>query len=211
MARGLLLSVTCLVAAWAAMLPRTLPAEEPTAPKIIASASDPGPVVVRLKKDDSSVVIRSAEELVARSNKPDSAKDSAVQKATEAELVKRLKVESIDWSKQMLLAVQGHPSRGEMGVIKFDPPVIEGKILLVSWKQENHVTRAAYQGPPTGFALLERYEGEVNFRPGRMTNSLGMSLLLLPAGKFLMGAPKGEQDRLDEELQHEVEITQPFY
>src|SRR5262249_2819186 len=57
----------------------------------------------------------------------------------------------------------------------------------------------------------ERFEGEVNFRPGRMTNSLGMSLLLLPPGKFLMGSPKGEADRLDEELQHEVEITQPFY
>jgi formylglycine-generating enzyme required for sulfatase activity len=211
MSRGLLLSVTCLVAAWAAMLPRALHAEEPTAPKIIASASDPGPVVVRLMTDDSSVAIRSAEELVAHSNKPDFAKDSAVQKATEAELVKRLKVESIDWSKQMILVVQGHPSRGEMGVIKFDPPVIEGKILLVSWKQENHVTRAAYQGPPTGFALLERYEGKVNFRPGRMTNSLGISLLLIPGGKFLMGSPKGEEDRLDEELQHEVEVTEPFY
>src|SRR5262249_10568751 len=41
--------------------------------------------------------------------------------------------------------------------------------------------------------------------------SLGMNLLLIPRGKFLMGSPKGEEDRLDEELQHEVEITQPFY
>src|SRR5262249_3086042 len=96
MSRSLLLAVTCLVAPWAALLPLTLRAEEPTAPKILASASDPNPVLVRLKKEDSSVVIRSAEELVAHSSKPDSAKDPAAQKAAEAELVKRLNVESID-------------------------------------------------------------------------------------------------------------------
>jgi sulfatase modifying factor 1 len=38
-----------------------------------------------------------------------------------------------------------------------------------------------------------------------------MNLLLIPRGKFLMGSPKSEKDRLDDELQHEVEITQPFY
>src|SRR5262249_15725267 len=42
-------------------------------------------------------------------------------------------------------------------------------------------------------------------------NSLGMKLVLVPAGKFLMGSPKDEQDRLDDEEQHEVEITQRFY
>src|SRR5262249_52646803 len=42
-------------------------------------------------------------------------------------------------------------------------------------------------------------------------NSLGMKLVLIPASKFLMGSPKDEPDRLDDEQQHEVEITQPFY
>src|SRR5262249_23478156 len=149
MSRSLLLAVTCLVAAWTALLPLTLRAEEPMAPKILASASDPDPVLVRLKKDDSSVVIRSADELLAHSAKPDSAKDPAAQKAAEAELAKRLKVESIDWSKQMVLAVQGHPTRGSSGAIKFGPPILEGKILVLPWKQENRGGRAAYQGPPT--------------------------------------------------------------
>src|SRR5262245_23911966 len=211
MSRRLLLCVTGLVAVWAATLSMTLRAEEPAELKIIASAGDPEPVLVRLKKDDSGVVIRTAEELVAHSNKPDSAKDPAAQKAAEAELVRRLKVGGIDWGKQMVLAVQGHPGRGEFGIIKFDPPIIEGKVLRVSWKQENHVARAVYRGPPTGFALLERVEGEVSFVPQSMANSLGMNLLLIPRGQFLMGSPKGEEDRLDEELPHEVEITQPFY
>jgi formylglycine-generating enzyme required for sulfatase activity len=211
MSRSLLPSVTCLVVGWAALLPGTLRAEEPAAPKILASASFSGPVLVQLKKDASGLVIRSAEELVAHSGKPDSAKDPAVQKATEAELAKRLKVESIDWTKQMVLAVRGRPTQGEFGAIKFDPPVLDGKTLLASWKQENHVYRAVYEGPPTGFALLERFEGDVTFLPGSMTNSLGMNLLLIPRGKFVMGSPKGEEDHLDEELQHEVEITQPYY
>jgi len=45
-----------------------------------------------------------------------------------------------------------------------------------------------------------------------LTNSIGMKLVRVPAGKFLMGAPRDEKDRkADEGPQHEVEITSPFY
>jgi formylglycine-generating enzyme required for sulfatase activity len=44
-----------------------------------------------------------------------------------------------------------------------------------------------------------------------LTNSLDMKLVLIPAGKFLMGSPADEADRDPEELQHEVVITKPFY
>jgi sulfatase modifying factor 1 len=203
-------SLLCL-AAWVALVPLTLRAEEPKELKIIASASEANPSLIRLKKDDSGVVIRSAQELVALSSKPDSAKDPEVQKARVSELAKRLKVDDIDWNKQMVLAVQGHATRGEFGTIKLDSPTIEGKVLTVHWKQENRVTRAPFQGPPTGFALVERFVGDVKFLPREMTNSLDMTLLLIPRGKFLMGSPKNEEDRLDEEFQHEVEITRPFY
>jgi formylglycine-generating enzyme required for sulfatase activity len=43
-----------------------------------------------------------------------------------------------------------------------------------------------------------------------ITNSIGMKLVLVPAGKFTMGSPKDEEDRGDDENPHEVEITQPF-
>jgi sulfatase modifying factor 1 len=211
MSRGLNVSVALLVTTWAAPVPMTLCAQELNGLKIIASASDSDPVLVRLKKNDTGVVIRSAQELITYSSKPASAKDPAVQKAIESELAKRLKVDSIDWSKQMVLAVQGRPTNGESGAIKFESPKIEGKVLLVFWKQENRVTRLPYRGPPTGFALVERFEGKVTFLLRYITNSLDMSLLLIPRGKFLMGSPKSEKDRLDDELQHEVEITQPFY
>jgi formylglycine-generating enzyme required for sulfatase activity len=44
-----------------------------------------------------------------------------------------------------------------------------------------------------------------------VTNSIGMKLALIPAGKFLMGSPPDEKGRGDDEEQHEVEITRPFY
>jgi formylglycine-generating enzyme required for sulfatase activity len=44
-----------------------------------------------------------------------------------------------------------------------------------------------------------------------ITNSIGMKLTLIPAGKFLMGSPASETDRDPEEVQHEVVISKPFY
>ncbi|HEV3082696.1 MAG TPA: formylglycine-generating enzyme family protein, partial [Gemmataceae bacterium] len=44
-----------------------------------------------------------------------------------------------------------------------------------------------------------------------ITNSIGMKLALIPAGKFQMGSPEAEVDREDKELQHEESITKPFY
>ena len=43
-----------------------------------------------------------------------------------------------------------------------------------------------------------------------VTNSLDMTFVQVPAGKFLMGSPTTETQRQDE-TQHEVEITRPFY
>ena len=42
------------------------------------------------------------------------------------------------------------------------------------------------------------------------TNSIGMKLVLIPAGKFLMGSPASEAHRSANEVQHAVEITWPF-
>jgi formylglycine-generating enzyme required for sulfatase activity len=57
---------------------------------------------------------------------------------------------------------------------------------------------AARNGKPAGDELV-------------ITNSLGMKLARIPAGKFRMGSPAGEAERDPEELPHEVAITHPFY
>jgi formylglycine-generating enzyme required for sulfatase activity len=42
-------------------------------------------------------------------------------------------------------------------------------------------------------------------------NNVTMKLVLIPAGKFMMGSPKDEKDRGKDENQHEVTISKPFY
>jgi formylglycine-generating enzyme required for sulfatase activity len=44
-----------------------------------------------------------------------------------------------------------------------------------------------------------------------ITNSIGMKLARIPAGKFLMGSPATEAEREAGEHQHKVAITRPFY
>jgi formylglycine-generating enzyme required for sulfatase activity len=47
--------------------------------------------------------------------------------------------------------------------------------------------------------------------PSEFTNSLGMKFKLIPAGKFLMGSPTHEKGRNNDELQHAVILTKPYY
>ena len=42
-------------------------------------------------------------------------------------------------------------------------------------------------------------------------NSISMKLRLIPPGEFMMGSPESEADRYDDETQHQVRITKPFY
>ncbi|HBJ36830.1 MAG TPA: hypothetical protein DDZ51_19155 [Planctomycetaceae bacterium] len=42
-------------------------------------------------------------------------------------------------------------------------------------------------------------------------NSIGMKLVLIPAGTFLMGSPESEADHYDNETQHHVTLTKNFY
>ena len=42
-------------------------------------------------------------------------------------------------------------------------------------------------------------------------NNVTMKLVLIPAGKFLMGSPETEKGRDKDETQHEVTISKPFY
>jgi len=44
-----------------------------------------------------------------------------------------------------------------------------------------------------------------------ITNSIGMKLNLIPPGEFMMGSPESEHGRRDNETQHRVRITKPFY
>jgi formylglycine-generating enzyme required for sulfatase activity len=47
--------------------------------------------------------------------------------------------------------------------------------------------------------------------PVEVTNSIGMKLVLIPPGEFMMGSPESEPSRDDDETQHRVRITKPYY
>jgi formylglycine-generating enzyme required for sulfatase activity len=47
--------------------------------------------------------------------------------------------------------------------------------------------------------------------PQTFTNSIGMRFVLVEPGTFLMGSPPDEEGRYDDEGQHEVTLTRPFW
>lgn len=54
-------------------------------------------------------------------------------------------------------------------------------------------------------------EDEDTKKPETITNSIGMKLAPIPEGEFQMGSPASEQDRNENEQQHRVRVTRPFY
>jgi formylglycine-generating enzyme required for sulfatase activity len=47
--------------------------------------------------------------------------------------------------------------------------------------------------------------------PKEITNSIGMKLVLIPKGTFMMGSPETEKGRKENETQHEVTISKDYY
>jgi sulfatase modifying factor 1 len=47
--------------------------------------------------------------------------------------------------------------------------------------------------------------------PKTFTNSIGMKFVWIPPGNFLMGSPKEEKERREDESQHKVTLTKGFY
>ena len=60
------------------------------------------------------------------------------------------------------------------------------------------------------FVYLKTKRKPLSPRP-TIANSLGMTFVEIPAGKFVMGAPPADKDKPSDETPHDVEITRPFY
>jgi formylglycine-generating enzyme required for sulfatase activity/tRNA A-37 threonylcarbamoyl transferase component Bud32 len=75
-------------------------------------------------------------------------------------------------------------------------------VLAVLLLNQGHDRARPHPGPPGDPAASEKI----------FINSVGMKLVRIPAGKFFMGAPPGEEGRDDlEGPRHEVQIPQAFY
>jgi formylglycine-generating enzyme len=53
--------------------------------------------------------------------------------------------------------------------------------------------------------------GQSKDQPNDFTNSLGMKFVWIPSGKFMMGSPKQEEERLSNEAQHNVTLSNGFF
>jgi hypothetical protein len=151
---GPLLSIACLVAGWS-ILPATARAEDKDV-KPIATVQDESRSgrVGSFDIKRNGVAIRSAEELVALTSKAKSATDAVVQTEMEAELAKILKVDSIDWKKQMVVAVIA---------VQVDSIKTDGKDLTVNYTPYKEPPTLAIPATPKHLLLVDHVEGEVKF------------------------------------------------
>jgi formylglycine-generating enzyme required for sulfatase activity len=92
--------------------------------------------------------------------------------------------------------------------------------ILRNWNYGFRVVAAfSLAGEKTKSAPVEPEKSEPSGKV--MTNSIGMKLVYIPPGKFVMGSPKSEQEQAKkdsrvgdwaaQEIQHEVAITKGFY
>jgi formylglycine-generating enzyme required for sulfatase activity len=101
------------------------------------------------------------------------------------------------------------PAAGASRVLRGGSCVIDPPLCRAARRND---AQQVYSNNITGFRVVRVTEGPSSEPPAKsITNSVGMKLVLIPAGKFLMGSPKGEEARADNEEQHEVEITRSFY
>jgi len=78
--------------------------------------------------------------------------------------------------------------------------------LLALWDVEPEYGCLA---TPVGFPGVCKSEAGIPFE--QISNSIGMSLVSIPPGEFLMGSPATEARRATEEFQHPVLITKPYW
>jgi hypothetical protein len=119
------------------------------------------------KDEPHQLVIRSAEDLAkaAGLNKPE---DEKAQKQATATVAKALKMEDIDWKKQMVLVVSGGMKRSGGFKIEISKIDVADNVLTVHWKLITPGPRSPVTATithPAQTIVVERFEGKVAFDP----------------------------------------------
>jgi serine/threonine protein kinase/formylglycine-generating enzyme required for sulfatase activity len=136
----------------------------------------------------------------------------------------------IDWSgnesRLTLRDLKWTPNAGRLGVHVSHPEIGRRALFLAAQYPAGYridqvtltplsdpVDRAAQAPkgkPPTPPAATKQLTGHVTSPPEPIVNSMGMRLVPIPTGEFLMGSPERQGDD-DEHPRHRVRINRPFY
>jgi formylglycine-generating enzyme required for sulfatase activity len=94
-----------------------------------------------------------------------------------------------------------------------------GPASLLFWVALFSATAATPVAPPSAVFPFNLNEAKAHQQawakylgqPSVTNNSLGMRLVLIPPGEFVMGSPPAEEGRNANEVQHRVKLTKAFY
>ena len=116
------------------------------------------------------------------------------------------------WTDQKGRKVDGEFVASKDGKVKIkrksDGKVFELPLELLSATDQRFVTEQAGAGAAKNAPQVPVDQ----VRATEITNSIGMKLVLIPAGEFMMGSPDADPNAgSDEKPAHRVQITKPFY
>ena len=140
----------------------------PLRPYINPADEPADPLVIKEWHEVYPLVIRSVEELVTISSKGREAKelaadkkDGALQEEVEQLLLTSLKLQAIDWEKQMVVAVLGKRAWRAPPKWKFLSLKTDGDKLIVEISSDRGEFGC---GVPWAVAVVDRFDGEIEFK-----------------------------------------------
>ena len=92
---------------------------------------------------------------------------------------------------------------GTFKTVEYDPENFSDLWLA---ERDAEIVRIEKESEARGKALKKQWKDE-----GDLGNGIKLEMVLIPAGKFMMGSPVSEKGRGDDEIQHEVSLTNPYY
>ena len=92
---------------------------------------------------------------------------------------------------------------GTFETVRYDPEKFSDLWLA---ERDAEIARIEKESEARGKAIKKPWKDEED-----LGNGIKLEMMLIPAGTFMMGSPESEKGRSDDETQHEVTLTKPYY